>query len=147
MTPGYLENQIERSRRNLRLDTIDLFYLHNPETQLSAVAPEEFARQHLLDAFVFLAEQQQVQAGAIRWYGAATWNMDFAFRRRRASTLPLENDAGRAGAASGRRGASTSASCNCRTISACRKRSPRRRRQSKSVLYRCSKPPQSLASP
>src|SRR5688500_15464921 len=33
MTPGYLRDQLERSRTNLGLDTIDVFYLHNPETQ------------------------------------------------------------------------------------------------------------------
>ena len=35
MSPAYLENQIERSRRNLGMETIDLFYVHNPESQLA----------------------------------------------------------------------------------------------------------------
>jgi aryl-alcohol dehydrogenase-like predicted oxidoreductase len=35
MTPRYLENQIARSLRNLGVDCLDLYYLHNPETQLS----------------------------------------------------------------------------------------------------------------
>src|SRR5229473_1443840 len=37
MSPQYLSNQIERSRNNLRLETIDVFYVHNPESQLGAV--------------------------------------------------------------------------------------------------------------
>ncbi len=34
MTPRYLADQLERSRRNLGVECIDVFYLHNPETQL-----------------------------------------------------------------------------------------------------------------
>src|SRR6266852_9943145 len=36
MAPAYLENQLERSRRNLKLETVDVFYVHNPESQLGA---------------------------------------------------------------------------------------------------------------
>jgi aryl-alcohol dehydrogenase-like predicted oxidoreductase len=71
MAPKYLENQIDRSRRNLGLETIDVFYVHNPETQLSAVSREIF-RRRLQDAFVTL--EKQVKAGTIRYYGVATWS-------------------------------------------------------------------------
>ncbi len=71
MAPGYLADQLARSRRNLNLETIDLFYLHNPETQLSEVDYAEFGSR-LRAAFEFLEEQ--VAARRIRWYGAATWN-------------------------------------------------------------------------
>ncbi len=71
MSPRYLENQIERSRRNLGLETIDVFYVHNPETQLSSVDHETF-RARLRGAFEML--EGAVEAGKIRWYGAATWN-------------------------------------------------------------------------
>jgi len=74
MTPTYLENQIERSRRNLDLETIDVFYVHNPESQLAEV-PREVFHQRLQDAFVML--EQQVKAGSIAYYGIATWS---AFR-------------------------------------------------------------------
>ena len=37
MAPDFLADQIDRSRANLGLDTIDVFYLHNPETQLNYV--------------------------------------------------------------------------------------------------------------
>jgi aryl-alcohol dehydrogenase-like predicted oxidoreductase len=67
----YLEDQLERSRSNLRLETIDLFYLHNPETQLASVLPETF-RTRLLNAFGTL--EKAVEAGKIRFYGMATWN-------------------------------------------------------------------------
>ena len=74
MAPDYLRDQMERSHRNLGLETIDLFYLHNPETQLAEVSPEVF-RERLKRAFAFL--ETCVKAGKVRYYGLATWN---AFR-------------------------------------------------------------------
>jgi len=74
MAPGYLCDQLERSRRNLGLETIDVFYLHNPETQLGEVPRERF-QQRLREAFGML--EGAVKAGQIRYYGVATWN---AFR-------------------------------------------------------------------
>jgi aryl-alcohol dehydrogenase-like predicted oxidoreductase len=74
IAPAYLENQIERSRQNLGLETIDVFYLHNPETQLADVSPEMF-QLRLRHAFESL--ERQVKEGKIRYYGMATWN---AFR-------------------------------------------------------------------
>jgi len=74
MTPAYLANQIERSRNNLGLETIDVFYIHNPETQLGDVSHEVF-HVRLREAFVML--EKQVKAGKIAYYGLATWS---AFR-------------------------------------------------------------------
>ena len=74
IAPAYLENQIERSRQNLGLETIDIFYLHNPETQLADVSPELF---QLRLRHAFEALERQVREGKIRYYGMATWN---AFR-------------------------------------------------------------------
>jgi aryl-alcohol dehydrogenase-like predicted oxidoreductase len=71
MAPGYLSDQLERSRRNLGVATIDVFYLHNPETQLSEVSPEVF-RARIREAFLFL--ESSVASKAIRAYGLATWN-------------------------------------------------------------------------
>ena len=74
MTPRYLADQIERSQRNLGVECIDVFYLHNPETQLSEVGREEF-RRRVLEAFKFL--ESAVSVRKIGAYGFATWN---AFR-------------------------------------------------------------------
>ncbi len=74
MAPKFLANQIERSRRNLGLETVDLFYLHNPESQLADVSHETF-RHRLKDAFALL--EREVKEGRLRFYGMATWN---AFR-------------------------------------------------------------------
>ena len=71
MAPDFLADQIDRSRTNLRVDTIDVFYLHNPETQLGYVSREELD-ERLRAAFTRL--EQLVSAGAIRCYGTATWD-------------------------------------------------------------------------
>lgn len=74
MTPKYLADQLERSRGNLGVECIDVFYVHNPETQLDEVSREEF-RKRIREAFTFL--ESAVLAGRINAYGLATWN---AFR-------------------------------------------------------------------
>ena len=71
MAGRFLADQIDRSRRNLGLDTLDLYYLHNPESQLEAVDRAEFTRR-LRAAFETLEEA--VAAGKIARYGTATWN-------------------------------------------------------------------------
>ncbi len=71
MSPKYLENQIEVSRRNLGIDTLDVYYLHNPETQASNVAREEFDRRIRA---AFSALEKAAGEGKIRIYGTATWN-------------------------------------------------------------------------
>ena len=71
MAPGYLRNQLERSRRNLGIETIDIFYIHNPEQQLAEVSQDDFFNR-LRKAFAALEEE--VSAGKIRVYGTATWN-------------------------------------------------------------------------
>jgi len=71
MTPAYLENQLSSSLRNLGVETIDIYYIHNPETQLSDVEPLAF-RARMLEAFKWAEEK--VKEGKIRFYGTATWN-------------------------------------------------------------------------
>ncbi len=75
MSPRFLEDQLARSRKNLELETIDIYFVHNPETQLQAVPRVEFLRRLGL-AFGML--ESQVRGGAIRCYGVATWD---GFRR------------------------------------------------------------------
>ena len=71
MTPNYLQSQIDQSLRNMNLETVDLFYIHNPESQLSAVDKYEF-EMRLAKAFEKL-EENRVN-GKIKFYGVATWN-------------------------------------------------------------------------
>ena len=71
MAPSYLKNQLERSRRNLGVETIDVFYVHNPEQQLAEVTRDTFY-ERLRRAFAELEEE--AGTGKIRVYGTATWN-------------------------------------------------------------------------
>jgi len=70
MDPDFLEDQIARSRGNLGIDTIDVFYLHNPETQLRFLARDAFDSA-IRQAFARL--ETLAERGWIRWYGTATW--------------------------------------------------------------------------
>jgi aryl-alcohol dehydrogenase-like predicted oxidoreductase len=71
MTPGYIRDQIARSLANLGVETIDIYYLHNPETQLSEVPRPEFLKR--LRA-VFEALEREADLGRIQYYGTATWD-------------------------------------------------------------------------
>ncbi|HKQ53177.1 MAG TPA: aldo/keto reductase [Pyrinomonadaceae bacterium] len=71
MTPAYLQSQIDQSLTNLRLSTVDVYYVHNPESQLGAVSREEFERR-LRAAFELF--ERNIADGKIMMYGAATWN-------------------------------------------------------------------------
>jgi aryl-alcohol dehydrogenase-like predicted oxidoreductase len=71
LTPRYLEDQIERSRTNLGLELIDVYFVHNPEQQLEALDRPAF-----LDVMrnAFAALESQAQKGTIGVYGCASWN-------------------------------------------------------------------------
>ena len=71
MTPRFLENQLDRSLKNLGVDCIDVYYLHNPETQLGEIPQAEFLKR-IREAFGFL--ESAVREGKIQYYGLATWN-------------------------------------------------------------------------
>ncbi len=71
LTPRYLDDQIERSKRNLGLSFIDVYYLHNPEQQLDVLSRPDFL--NVIRA-AFAALENQVRRGAIGSYGCATWN-------------------------------------------------------------------------
>jgi aryl-alcohol dehydrogenase-like predicted oxidoreductase len=71
MTPAYILNQLDCSLRNLAIESIDIYYVHNPEIQLGKISREEF-NDRLLK--VFEALEGAAAAGKIRMYGTATWN-------------------------------------------------------------------------
>ncbi len=74
MSPSFLEDQLDRSRRNLGLETIDVYYIHNPEAQRADLQEDVFYAR-LKNAFASL--EKAVTAGKIQFYGIASWN---AFR-------------------------------------------------------------------
>lgn len=71
MTPSYLQNQLEQSLRNMHLECVDVYYIHNPESQLQYVAEQEFYARLKL-AFERLEENRR--QGKLAHYGVATWN-------------------------------------------------------------------------
>lgn len=70
LSPDFLADQLARSCTNLGLEAIDVFYLHNPETQFRFISSEQFY-ERIRRAFVFL--EDAVRQGRILWYGTATW--------------------------------------------------------------------------
>ena len=71
MTPAYLQNQLEQSLRNMKLDCVDVYYIHNPESQLGQVSETEFYFR--LRAALESLEKARA-AGQLKFYGVATWN-------------------------------------------------------------------------
>ncbi len=67
----FLEYSINQSLQNLNLETIDIYFLHNPEVQLGKKTKEE-----LLEAIkkAFIVFEKAIVEGKIKSYGIATWN-------------------------------------------------------------------------
>ena len=71
IAPAFLADQIERSRRNLGLQTIDVYYLHNPEVD-RRFHDEAVFQSRIRAAFETL--ERAVADGHIGCYGTATWD-------------------------------------------------------------------------
>jgi aryl-alcohol dehydrogenase-like predicted oxidoreductase len=71
LEPKFLLDQIERSRSNLGLETIDAYLIQEPELQLRPLGPSGF-RRRLCE--VFDALEGAVRDGAIGSYGLCTWS-------------------------------------------------------------------------
>ena len=70
MTIPYLEDQLNRSIKNLDLECIDLMYLHNAVEGHPELSNEEFLAK-LTSVIEFYEEKRN--EGKIRFYGMATW--------------------------------------------------------------------------
>ena len=71
IAPRFLQDQISRSMANLGVNSIDVFYLHNPETQLGEISKVQFLGR-IREAFYYL--ESAVRTGKIQFYGVATWD-------------------------------------------------------------------------
>src|ERR1044072_8004577 len=71
MTPAYLQNQLDQSLRNMKLECVDVYYIHNPESQLQYVSDDEFYNRLKL---AFERLEQNRREGRLAHYGVATWN-------------------------------------------------------------------------
>lgn len=70
LAPKYYEFAINKSREHLHINTIDIHYIHNPE--VSKVILGEAFYEKLIPLFELY--ESQVEKGAIRFYGMATWD-------------------------------------------------------------------------
>jgi aryl-alcohol dehydrogenase-like predicted oxidoreductase len=80
LAPAFVDAMLDRSLANLDLDRIDLYYVHNPETQLHT-RPRGAVYDLLERAFERLERRRA--DGDVGTYGVATWN---AFR------VPTDHD-------------------------------------------------------
>lgn len=69
--PNTLTHSLQTSLNNLGLETVDVYYLHNPEQQLDAIDRPLFLKR-MERAFLLLEER--CRQNQIRYYGIATWN-------------------------------------------------------------------------
>lgn len=72
MTPDYLQSQIDQSLENMELEGLDLFYIHNPESQLGGGVDRPTFEAKIAKAFERLEENRA--NSKINFYGVATWN-------------------------------------------------------------------------
>jgi aryl-alcohol dehydrogenase-like predicted oxidoreductase len=70
MTIPYLQDQLNRSLKNLGLECVDLIYLHNAVEGQPDISREQFLK-NLEDVFAFYEKMRK--EGKIRYYGMATW--------------------------------------------------------------------------
>ncbi len=71
LSPKYLRWSVEKSLSNLKLKTLDIMFLHNPETQLGYIE-YEILLERIEAAFELF--ETLVAEGKIKSYGIATWN-------------------------------------------------------------------------
>lgn len=71
MSPKYLEYSIETSLKNLNVETIDIYYLHNPEFELGHLSYEKVIKK-ITKAFELF--EKMADKGKIKYYGIASWN-------------------------------------------------------------------------
>jgi len=71
LAPRFIRAQLEQSLRNLNVSSVDVYYVHNPESQLESIGRTEF-RDRLRRTFAAL--EAAVDEGLISFYGTATWN-------------------------------------------------------------------------
>ncbi len=67
----YIKHSFFKSLNNLNLDAIDIYYLHNPETQLGYISYSELM-QKIGD--IFIAFEELIADKKLKYYGVATWN-------------------------------------------------------------------------
>jgi aryl-alcohol dehydrogenase-like predicted oxidoreductase len=71
LTPGYVRSQLAQSLSNLQLECVDIYYIHNPETQLLEVDHAVFLERIRA---VFEVLEEEARSGRLQLYATATWD-------------------------------------------------------------------------
>ncbi len=71
MTPDFLEWSCRRSLENLKLKSLDIYFLHNPEMQLMKLGEKKF--YEMIEKIFKRFEELRAQ-GLFLYYGVAVWN-------------------------------------------------------------------------
>ena len=87
MTPAFLKDSLERSLANLHVECLDIYFLHNPETQLTKIGYDAFLKQ--LEE-IFASFEMHVKEGKIKSYGIAVWNA-FTYEEDNREYISLED--------------------------------------------------------
>lgn len=87
MTPAFLNDSLERSLANLHVECLDIYFLHNPETQLTKIGYNPFLEK--LEE-IFASFEAMVREGKIKAYGIAVWNA-FTYEEGNSEYICLED--------------------------------------------------------
>ena len=71
LKPEFIREYVLMSLENPGLEYLDIYYIHNPEMQLSELSANEFYHR-LSRSFEVL--EKFIQSGRIHMYGTATWD-------------------------------------------------------------------------
>ncbi len=71
LAPRFIRYCVAKSRQNLGLRSIDLYYIHNPEQQLGSITADQLYER--LEA-TFLVLEEAADRDEIAHYGIATWD-------------------------------------------------------------------------
>lgn len=86
ITPQFLRYSCEQSLKNLQVECLDIYFLHNPETQLTKIGKKAFLKQ--LEG-IFTLFETLVTEGKIKAYGIAVWNA-FSYEEGNAEHINIE---------------------------------------------------------
>ncbi|WP_263832697.1 aldo/keto reductase [Sulfurospirillum oryzae] len=87
MSPAFLQDSLERSLKNLHVKCLDIYFLHNPETQLTKIGYDQFLKK--LEE-IFACFETMVSEGKIKAYGLAVWNA-FTYEEGNSEYIRLED--------------------------------------------------------
>ena len=71
ITPDFLEWSCDKSLENLGVDSLDIYFLHNPEMQIQKLGYAKFLKK--IES-IFKRFEKMATQGKINYYGVATWN-------------------------------------------------------------------------